>query len=139
MSDVLFKWDDSYLTGIEVLDHEHKKLIDDINRLHEELIQQSERVQVSKALGNIETRMRAHFALEERLMKDRNYEFFQEHKDEHEQLLDWYTEYVLQYLDGTRSSSRNSIEEILSYWVLKHISESDKKISLTAQEQIGSE
>jgi hemerythrin len=33
----LFKWDDSFLIGIEELDHEHKALIDDINRLHEEL------------------------------------------------------------------------------------------------------
>ena len=41
MSDMLFEWDDSYLTGIEELDHEHKKLIGDINRLHDELIQQS--------------------------------------------------------------------------------------------------
>ena len=135
MSDVLFEWDDSYLTGIEVLDHEHKILIDDINKLHDVLIQQSERSQISKALGNIETRMRAHFALEERLMKDRNYEFFEEHKNEHEQLLDWYTEYVLQYLDDTRASSRYSIEKTLRYWVLKHISESDKKMSLMAQEK----
>ena len=135
MSDMLFEWDDLYLTGIEELDHEHKKLIGDINRLHDELIQQSERSQISKALGNIETRMRAHFALEEHFMKDRNYEFFEEHKNEHERLLDWYTEYVLQYLDDTRTSSRNSIEEILRYWVLKHISESDKKMSLMAQKK----
>ena len=40
MTDTLFKWDDSFLIGIEELDHEHKVLIDDINRLHEELDRQ---------------------------------------------------------------------------------------------------
>ncbi len=37
MNDTLFKWDDSFLIGIEELDHAHKVLIDDINRQREEL------------------------------------------------------------------------------------------------------
>ena len=53
MSDALFEWDDSYLTGIEELDHEHKILIGDINRLHDELTQHSERSQIGMVLGNI--------------------------------------------------------------------------------------
>ncbi|MEN8133614.1 MAG: hypothetical protein ABFS45_26310 [Pseudomonadota bacterium] len=46
MTDKLFKWDDSFLVGIEELDHEHKLLIDDINRLHKELARHDEKSKI---------------------------------------------------------------------------------------------
>jgi hemerythrin len=51
MTDTLFKSDDSFLIGIEELDHEHKVLIDDINRLHEELARHDEKPEIEKYLG----------------------------------------------------------------------------------------
>ncbi|MDH3513188.1 MAG: hemerythrin-like metal-binding protein, partial [Gammaproteobacteria bacterium] len=65
MTNTLFKWDDSFLIGIEELDYEHKVLIDDINRLNEELSGSDERSEITKCLGDIYARMQAHFALEE--------------------------------------------------------------------------
>jgi hemerythrin len=135
MADTLFKWDDSFLIGIEELDHEHKVLIDDINRLHEELARQDKRSEIEKCLGDICARMQAHFALEEHVMKEHGYPFFDEHKREHEELLDSYTEYMAQFLNDTGASSGNPIEDNLKHWVIKHIVTSDKKMSLMVQEK----
>ncbi|MDH3510086.1 MAG: bacteriohemerythrin [Gammaproteobacteria bacterium] len=135
MTDSLFKWDDSFLIGIKELDHEHKALIDDINRLHEELDRHDERSEIEKCLGDIYARMRAHFALEEHLMKEHGYKFFDEHKREHDELLDNYTEYMLQFLNETGVSSSNPIEDTLRDWVINHIITSDKKMSLMVQEK----
>jgi len=135
MTDTLFKWDDSFLIGIEELDHEHKVLIDDINKLHEELARHVEESEVEKCLGDICARMQAHFALEEHVMKEHGYKFFDEHKREHDELLDGYTECMAQFLNDRGVSPGNPIEDNLKHWVIKHIVTSDKKMSLMIQEE----
>ena len=135
MTDTLFKWDDSFLIGIEELDHEHKLLIDDINKLHKELAEHDEKSEIEESLGDIYARMQAHFALEEHVMKEHRYKYFDEHKREHEKLLDSYTEYMVQFLNDTGASSTNPIEDNLKHWVINHIISSDKKMSLMLQER----
>ena len=135
MTDTLFKWDDSFLIGIEELDYEHKLLIDDINKLHKELSRHDEKSEIEECLGDIYARMQAHFALEEHVMKEHGYKFFDEHKREHEGLLDSYTEYMVQFLNDTGVSSSNPIEDNLKHWVIEHIVASDKKMSLIVQEK----
>ncbi len=135
MANTHIEWDDSFLIGIEELDYEHKVLIKDINRLHQELARQDEKSEIEKCLGDIYARMQAHFALEEHVMKEREYRFFDEHKREHERLLDSYSGYMMQILNDTDASTSNSIEDTLSHWVLNHILNSDKKMSLMAQEK----
>ena len=130
MTDASIEWDDSFLIGIKELDHEHKVLIHDINRLHGELVSCDEKSEIEKCLGDIYARMQAHFALEERVMREHKYEFFDEHKREHEKLLDSYTEYMMQILNDNVVSYSSPIEDALNYWVLKHIINSDKKMSL---------
>jgi hemerythrin len=135
MTDTLFKWDDAFLIGIEELDHEHKLLIEDINRLHEELARHDEKSAIEKCLGDICARMQAHFALEEHVMKEHKYKFFDEHKREHDELLDSYTEYMAQFLNDTAGFSSNPIEDNLKHWVINHIVTSDKKMSLMVQKE----
>lgn len=135
MTDASIKWDDSFLIGIEELDYEHKVLIDDINKLHGELVRQDKKLEIEKCLGDIYARMQAHFALEEHVMKEHRYPFYDEHKREHEKLLDGYTEYMLQILNDKVVSFSNPIEDTLKHWVVNHIRCSDKKMSLMVQEK----
>ncbi len=92
MIDTLFKWDDSFRIETEELDYEHKALIDDINRLQEELARHDEQSEIETCLGDICARMLAHFVLEEHVMKEREYKFFDEQKCEHDYFLDSYIE-----------------------------------------------
>jgi hemerythrin len=135
MTDTSIKWDDSFLIGIKELDYEHKVLINDINRLHLELARQDEKSEIEKCLGDIYARMQAHFALEEHVMEEHRYPFFDEHKREHEKLLDSYTEYMMQILNDTVVSYSSPIEDALKHWVMNHIINSDKKMSLMVQEK----
>ena len=135
MPETIFKWDDSFLIGIEELDHEHQVLIDDINRLHEELARRKEKSELEKCLGDIYARMQAHFALEEHVMKEHGYKFFDEHKREHSELLDTYTEYMVQFLNDTGVSLSDPIKNVLTRWVIDHITSSDRKMSLMVQEE----
>ena len=135
MTDTPLRWDDSFLIGIDELDYEHKTLIDDINLLHEELARHDEKSEIERCLGDIHARMQAHFALEERVMKERGYEFFEEHKREHEALLNSYTEDMSQFLNDTGVSANTPIEDSLKHWIVDHILTSDKKMSLMAQKK----
>jgi hemerythrin len=58
-------WDDAFLIGIDGLDYEHKALIENINRLHEEPARHDDKSQIETCRGDIYARMQAHFALEE--------------------------------------------------------------------------
>jgi hemerythrin len=135
VTDTLFKWDESFLIGIEELDLEHKVLIDDINRLHDELARHEDKSEIEKRLGDIYKRMQAHFALEEHVMKEHEYKYFDEHKREHNELLDSYTEYMVRFLNDTGVSSSIPIEDILERWVVNHIVTSDRKMCLMVQDK----
>ena len=123
-------WTDEFLIGIEELDYEHRALIEDINRLHRELLEQVDMDRVGETLGSIHARMLAHFALEERVMVSRKYPYYQEHKAEHERLLDEYTEFMTKLGRDPNFSDREAIEGILRQWIVDHIVARDKKMSL---------
>jgi len=86
-------WKPEYAVGIVDVDHEHRALIEWINILLEDL--QRDRVQPSRIdpnrieqlLGEIYARIAAHFALEEKIMRERRYDEYPEHKGDHERLL----------------------------------------------------
>ena len=129
MTKPLLKWDDSYLIGIEELDFEHKKLIEDINILQQELAGHVEKSNIERCLGEIFTRMQAHFALEEHVMVANGYPAYDEHKREHDKLLGSYTETMLNFMNSPGTDSGDLVENELNHWIVDHILTSDKKMS----------
>jgi hemerythrin len=84
----LLSWKDEYSVGIEAVDHEHRELIDLINRLHDELDAPAAKLTVPAFFGDLLKGISAHFALEEKFMRDRGYNALDAHKGDHERLLD---------------------------------------------------
>ena len=86
----LMEWKDEYLVGVDSVDFEHRELIELINALHANLAEsESESGEAVPAfLGEIYTKIAAHFALEEREMRVRGYDEYADHKADHERLLD---------------------------------------------------
>ena len=84
----LVEWKAEYKIGIPAVDYEHRGLIDLINNLHGDLSSKPEKAEVLACLGEIYARISAHFALEERVMRERRYDQYAEHKEDHERLLD---------------------------------------------------
>ena len=82
------RWRDEFSVGIEEVDHEHKGLIELIARLQRELKSGAGRHEVIVYLGEIYAQISAHFALEEKMMRQTNYPAYADHKEDHETLLD---------------------------------------------------
>jgi len=84
----LMEWREEFRIGIAEVDHEHREMIELINALHEEALQGDSAEAIATALGEINMRIGAHFALEEKNMEQLRYAGYPAHKADHEQLLD---------------------------------------------------
>ena len=124
------EWTDDFLIGIAELDHEHRSLVADINRLHRALRDHDERARIEETLGDILARMQAHFALEESVMKEHAYPHYAEHKAEHEALLDTVTGFIVRYEAEPGAGFSAALEATLDQWIVTHIVTHDKKMSL---------
>ena len=83
----LVEWRDEFRIGIPGVDHEHEMLIGMINGLHGAL-QGSPSMTALDFLGELDAQIAAHFALEEREMRDRRYPHYAAHKADHDRLVE---------------------------------------------------
>src|SRR5262249_38608604 len=79
----LLQWKAQYSVGIAAVDHEHRELIDLINRLHDGLAR-GDATSTEGFFGDLFRGISAHFALEERFMRDHHYDQVVQHKADHE-------------------------------------------------------
>jgi hemerythrin len=120
-------WREEYSVGLPDVDHEHRVLIAMINELAEALGPQTPRERIVGALGEICSRIAAHFALEEREMRGLRYVGLGEHKRDHERLL----EDILDIMADVESPGRYDpalLERRLSAWFTEHFRTHDAKL-----------
>ena len=84
----LIEWRDEFKVGVASVDYEHESMIALINELHAKLETSADKDTVLTFLGEIFAKISAHFALEEKTMRERGYDEYREHKEDHERLLD---------------------------------------------------
>jgi hemerythrin len=123
----LIEWKRHYSVGVKAVDHEHRELIDLINRLHEELLAGTSNPAVTAFLGEIFRSISAHFALEERFMREHRYDQFIEHKQAHEQLLEEIREIMDSY-DADPEGALNQLSDRLDAWFTLHFSTHDARL-----------
>jgi hemerythrin-like metal-binding protein len=123
----LLQWNGRYATGIEAVDHEHRELIDLINTLHEELVAKKSDLTVEGFFGDLFRAISAHFALEERFMREKSYDQLGQHKTDHERLLDE----IRDLMDGTGAgdvASQAELAERLDAWFSRHFETHDARL-----------
>jgi hemerythrin-like metal-binding protein len=105
---MLIEWKEQYSLGVPAIDHEHRELIDLINALYASVEGSATNtttatdsdITVADFLGEIYARVGAHFALEEKIMRDNDYDEYHDHKADHERLLDDVRDLMDDYEDG---------------------------------------
>ena len=125
----LIAWRDEFSTGDPAVDFEHRELINLINELHEQLSAGSHSADdVENFLGEINLKISAHFALEERIMREANYDGYDAHKDDHENLLDGIREIMIDYDAGAYSEFEETLARNLDSWFTNHFKTHDAKL-----------
>jgi hemerythrin-like metal-binding protein len=123
----LLQWKEQYSIGIESIDHEHKELIALINRLHDELAEGAAAAAVIAFFGDLLKGISAHFALEERFMRERGYGDLMQHKADHERLLDEIRDIMDEFeIDAGRGSV--ALAARLDAWFSRHFESHDARL-----------
>lgn len=123
----IIEWDDNYSIGVDAVDHEHRELIGLVNEAHERLMYTGEDGEVMDFLGEIYARISAHFALEEQLMRVKNYDHFEAHKSDHERLLDEIRDIMDDYEDDAFFSEAQ-LATRLRVWFTQHFRTHDARL-----------
>lgn len=123
----LITWRDEFSVGVAAVDHEHREMIDLINELDDAMRVATDAATVIEGLGEIYARIGAHFALEEKIMRDAGYSGLATHKQDHELLLDE----LLDVIDGVAAEGRYDrldLSTTLDRWFSDHFRTHDAKL-----------
>ena len=128
----MFKWDQKYSVGIDIIDEQHKKLFDIGEAIHNIIIKDS--------LSNEEYALKAegillelkeyviyHFTTEEELLKQYNYSDLESHMIQHDLFANYLENIDLIRLKKNPSEYLYEIMMFVSKWIFKHISTVDFK------------
>jgi hemerythrin len=123
----LLHWEKRYSVGVDAVDHEHRELVDLINRLYEEASARGSKVAVLGFFGDLFKVISAHFALEERLMRERGYDNLVQHKNDHERLLDEIRDIMEDY-EVTDLFDNQLLAQRLDAWFSRHFETHDARL-----------
>lgn len=123
----LSPWVSSLNTGIKEIDEQHQtiyRLVEDIDAA---IKREKDTDILDDLLGQLANYTRIHFSIEESLMRSLNYPDYEQHKGEHEMLLDQCMNIRGQIQAG--DMTRMQLLELLNSWFSRHIMETDMGFS----------
>jgi hemerythrin-like metal-binding protein len=123
----LLEWKPEFSVGNTAVDHEHRELIDLINNIHAGISEGVGRDQLASGLGEIYAQIAAHFALEEKAMRDAGYAGYAVHKDDHESLLDQIAD-IIDAVELEGSFDERALSSALSLWFSEHFRTHDAQL-----------
>ena len=115
-------WDDSLNTGITIIDHQHRGIVDYINQLHDAALSddREKTTEVFQGLINYTT---SHFAFEEELLEQNKYPLLGAHKRVHANFVNRIQKYYQAHQAGKNVAKALSGE--LQIWLTSHIKNED--------------
>jgi hemerythrin len=123
----LIQWKEDFCVGVVEVDHEHRELVALINSLHNDMGKGASRKAIVDALGEIYAQISAHFALEEKFMRETRYMAYAEHKEDHEILLDDLRD-IMDQVEDDGSYNEQQLSKDLSYWFSEHFRTHDARL-----------
>ena len=126
----LIEWDDSLKLGIAVVDRQHERLVGIINRLHEAMVEGRGADVISEILDELIIYTATHFRMEEKYFAQFEYPDAEEHKREHDALIEKVNSFADDFERALRSSRSDLAKELLQFlqiWWRYHMMETDSK------------
>ncbi|NJD38551.1 MAG: bacteriohemerythrin [Geobacter sp.] len=120
------EWDDSFSTGIQKFDNEHKALFKMVNDLHDAMQQKRSKEAIGQILRELADYTVNHFAGEEELFAKTRFPEEEAHKRLHKALVDQVVELIGKFQSGETLLTQDVIS-FLQKWLIDHIKGQDKK------------
>ncbi len=117
-------WSDRFITGLAQIDEQHHWLVDQTNRLYDEITHESpDPAAIHQILEGLVEYTFNHFIVEEELFARHAYPENEAHKAEHDRFTKLAAEVLLKHEGGDNVS--REILEFLKEWLKHHILEVD--------------
>lgn len=115
-------WTDDLSVGVELIDEQHKKLIEHLNNLTKAVEQHQGPFEIPDILSFLIDYTDFHFSMEERNMEAHGYPDFEAHKAKHDEFKAILADMESEFRDdGPTAILAESIDTLLVSWLLKHI------------------
>ena len=124
----LIEWRKEFEAGVAEVDHEHRELVTLINELDAAVDADASRERVAEFLGEVFARISAHFALEETVMLKHRYDQYEEHKSDHEALLDQLRDIMDDHEAGAFVDYRPALKQSVRDWFVNHFKSKDARL-----------
>lgn len=124
-------WTDDFSTGIDVIDGQHKRIIDYINQLTDAQSLKDPEL-TGEVLINLIDYTFSHFAFEESLMDEAGYLAANIHKQTHEGFREKIKQFQQKYNEGVDVT--NDLTKLLNTWLMNHIAEDDNNYAPVVKE-----
>ncbi|MCY1304979.1 Bacteriohemerythrin [compost metagenome] len=115
-------WQEDLNTGIQVIDNQHKRIVEMINHLHHAKATH-DRQELGEVIEELVDYTLSHFAFEETLMEDAGYQFSRAHKKVHELFVKRVAQYRQRFAAG--EDVAEELEGMLGRWLFNHIRNDD--------------
>lgn len=122
------EWKPEYSVGDPAIDQEHRELVDLVNRTAVAILERHPDGDVQRAFGDLIRAVSAHFALEERQMRETGYDQLRPHKDDHERLIDVLRDLMDEPREGEDVAEVLTRE--LEEWFAGHFREHDSRLHM---------
>ena len=125
------EFDDSLVTGNDMIDSQHKELIDKINKLLESCESGKDKLVAIKTLDYLADYTDFHFSAEEKLQEEIEYPGIKEHKKEHEKLRTVVKELyeMLEEEEGPSNAFVEQVNKNVIEWLYRHIKGFDRSVA----------
>jgi hemerythrin len=124
----LVSWSDDLSVGIDEIDEQHKVLVGLLNDLNRAIREHHGNDACLEILDRLVDYTRIHFAVEESLMRIFEYPDYENHKAEHEELVEEVMSMRREIVEEERKISFKLLH-FLKMWLTQHIMDSDQEYS----------
>ncbi|MBS5545559.1 MAG: hemerythrin family protein [Lachnospiraceae bacterium] len=125
------EFDDSLVTGNEMIDTQHKELIGKINDLLRSCEDHADRKAAVQMLNYLADYTEFHFNAEEQLQEEIGYPGIKEHKEKHEELRRTVSELheMLEDQEGPSDAFVDMVNKNVTEWLYYHIKGFDRSVA----------
>ncbi|MDY6529570.1 bacteriohemerythrin [Acinetobacter faecalis] len=117
------EWNDTFNIGIDVIDQQHRQILDYINIL-EQIRVTGDKSKIKEVLDDLIDYTQSHFTFEENLLEQVNYQFLPSHRGIHELFVKKLIGYRQKFDMGI--SIEGDLHRLLSKWLINHIRHDDQ-------------
>ena len=118
-----FVWTEQLNVGIEVIDQQHRRIVEYINQLDDARSNSLSREEIGWLINDLVDYTISHFGFEESLQEEANYPFYKSHKKVHDLFAQRVSEYQARFSRG--EDVTKALNSMLVTWLFSHIKRDD--------------